>query len=75
MNRIELKEWAKQKIRGNKFWKLEKDEFLNYTGHENFDLKWIKSTLDPIHPNVFIGNTLRGQIKSLPIKMKIYNRA
>jgi len=64
-----------RKIRGNKYWKLENDEFLNYTGHESVNLKWIKSTLDPIHPNVFIGDTLHWQTRSIPIKMKIYNRA
>ncbi len=63
------------KLPKNEYWKLDKSIFLNYLQDKSIDFELLKRNYIPTRPYVFIGNSFNRKFKSMPIKMKIYNRA
>lgn len=63
------------KIPKKEFWKLDKSTFINYVQDKSIDYELLKENYTAVYSPVFIGNTFKRRFQSMPIKMKIYNRA
>ena len=64
-----------RKLPNSNFWKLDKSTFLSYIQEETVDFELLKINYIPIGSDVFIGRSFNGKYQSMPIKMRIYNRA
>jgi hypothetical protein len=63
------------KLPKNDFWKLDKSTFSNYIKNMSIDYEILKESYTPANSPVFIGDLFNRRFKSMPIKMKINNRA
>jgi len=59
----------------NEYWKLDKNIFLSFIQEKNVDFELLKINYIPIGSNDFIGQSFKRTFQSMPIKMRIYNRA